>query len=89
MAAFVDDFWATLGKDFTRLESSLDAEIWVSALSLHYLSIVGEKKKCHFGVNFSFNELALIIIIIIIIIIINIIIIIIIIRIFYYLFINH
>ena len=46
MAAFVHEVWATLdkAKDFTRLESSLEAEMWVSALPLNYLSIAEGKK---------------------------------------------
>ena len=38
MRAIVHDFWATLKKDFIRIESSFEAETSVSTLYLHYLS---------------------------------------------------
>ena len=47
----VHEVWATLdkAKDFIRLESSLEAEMWVSALPLNYLSIAREEKSAILG----------------------------------------
>ena len=49
-------FLATVDKNFTRLETSHEAEILVSDLSLVELSM-GQKKKGHFRVDFSFKHL--------------------------------
>ena len=54
MAAFQDfKFCATL-ENFIGLGSPLEVEISVSNLPLYNL-FVGEKKSCHFGMNFSFK----------------------------------
>ena len=58
MAAFVSvSFLETLNKDIFRLESSLEAEISRTDLSLIKL-FIDRKRKCHFGVN-SFKVIIL------------------------------
>ncbi len=55
------DFRTNLDKDFIGFEYSLEADILVANISWNY-HFVGVKKRCYFGMNFSFMANALIII---------------------------